>query len=504
MDIGFDASNPLRPEQDAAAAVQHLRENQERLQLIQQAANIGIFEWNLQTGLVVGTKESEELFGLSPGSFAGTETAWEQTLHPDDLPASREKLFASIAQKTALDMQFRVIWPDQSVHWIYAKGRTFYDQQGQPLRILGINVDITERKNSEEKLHITEEKLRLFAESDVIGFVFSDVYGEISHANEAFLRLIGYSKSEFLERKIRWTDITPPEWLPVDQQHINEAQQKGKSSLYEKQYIQRDGSIVDVLIGYLLLGTQRDQAVAFILDITENKRLAREKDAFIEVISHELRTPLTSLKIFAQILHKRFDKSGESQNAQMLAKMSTQIDKLTKLIADLVDVTKIEVGKLALQKTTFDLMSLLREVSEEMQRTTTRHTTRIENGREHIICGDRDRIGQVLTNLVSNAIKYSPHADTILLKVSSEEKQVIVSVQDFGLGIPLDQQDQIFQRFYRVNEKALETISGLGLGLYISAEMIKRHGGRMWFESTPGCGSTFSFSIPLEEEKEST
>lgn len=500
MQMGFDTSNSISLAQETSALIQQLQKDQERLQLIQQAANIGIFEWNIQTGQVVWTKEAEDLYGLPHGSFGGSELAWEDWVHPDDLPVSREKLFASVAQKTNLDMQFRVIWPDQSIHWIYAKGCTFYDQQGLPLRMLGINIDVTELKKSAEKLRITEEKLRLFAESDVIGFIFSDIYGEISYANDAFLRLIGYSRSEFTEKKIRWTDITPPESLLVDQQQISEALRKGRSNLYEKQYIHRDGSKIDVLIGYLLLGEKREQAVAFILDITENKRLARQKDEFVGVISHELRTPVTSLKIFAQTLQRRFDKSGEGQNAEMLAKMGIQIDKLTKLIEDLIDTTKIEVCKLELCKTTFNLMSLLTEISEEMQRTTTQHTIHIEGKVERAILGDKDRIGQVLINLLSNAIKYSPHADTVLVNVSSDEEQVIVNVQDFGMGIPLKQQDQIFQRFYRVNEKALETISGLGLGLYISSEIIKRHGGSIWFASAPGYGSTFSFSIPFGKE----
>jgi signal transduction histidine kinase len=215
------------------------------------------------------------------------------------------------------------------------------------------------------------------------------------------------------------------------------------------------------------------------------------------VVSHELRTPVTSLKVFAQLMQKRFAKSGDVQNADLLLKMSTQIDKLTRLIEGLIDITRIEAGHLQLHATEFDLIALVDEIIEEMQRTTMQHTIVRQGTIEGNIHADRDRIGQVLTNLLSNAIKYSPYTDKILVTVSIDEARVRVSVQDFGPGILLDKQEQLFQRFYRVEEKGLETIPGMGLGLYISAEMIKQHGGQIEFVSTPGQGSTFSFSLPL-------
>jgi PAS domain S-box-containing protein len=498
-----------RPERDDLAHTRQeteelerqLQESRERLQLIEQAANIGIFEWNIQSGVITWTQETEALYGLKPGSFGGDFAAWERCVHPDDLPEARKQVFEAVEKKINLDIQFRVIWPtDGSAHWIYAKGRTFYDKQGKPLRMIGINIDITERKKYEEDLHLTEERLRLFAESDIIGVIFCNVYGDIFYANDAYLQMLGYGRAEFNEKGMRWTDVTPPEWRLRDRREIEDAQHGEGPRLYEKQYIRKDGSRIDVLVGYLLMGERREQAVAFVLDITERKKLERQKDEFIGVVSHELRTPLTSVKVFAQILHKRFTKAGDHQNADLLAKMDTQIDKLTKVIGDLIDVTKMEAGKLELHETEFDLASLTDEIIEEIQRTTARHAIAREGSLEKRVRADRDRIGQVLTNLLSNAIKYSPCADTIVVRISSDGEQAIVQVQDFGVGIPREKQEQIFQRFYRVGGKNLETISGLGLGLYISAEMVRRHGGDIWFESEPGHGATFSFKIPLQRK----
>jgi len=503
MHIGPEKADLARTGKEVEELERQLQASRERLQLIEQAANIGIFEWNIQSGRITWTREAELLYGLEPGSFGGTFAAWEAGVHPDDLPQARAQVLEAVEKQSNLDIQFRVIWPaDGSIHWIYAKGCTFYDERREPLRMVGINIDITERKKYEEDLYFMGQRLRLFAESGAIGVIFSDVYGGISYANDAFLKLIGYTRAEFNEKRIRWTDITPPEMRLHDQLETAEARQKDDPRLYEKQYIRKDGSRVDVLISYLLMGERREQGIAFALDITAHKRLERQKDEFIGVVSHELRTPVTSLKIFAQVLGKRFSNAGDHQNAALLAKMDAQIDKLTRLIADLIDVTRMEAGKLELHETDFDLCLLLDEILEEMQRTTTRHTFLKEGGLEKTVRADRDRIGQVLTNLLSNAIKYSPYADTIIVRTSTDGEQAIVQIQDFGVGIPCEKQQQIFQRFYRVGEKHLDTISGLGLGLYISAEMIRRHGGDIWFESEPGHGSTFSFRIPLQRKEQ--
>lgn len=491
-------ANPTRAKQDVEILCGQLREAYERLQLIQQAANIGIFEWDIQTGIITWTREAEALFGLAPGSFGGDFASWERCVYPEDLPDARRAVLESIDQQTDLDFQFRVVWPNGTIRWLYTRARTFCDSQGKPQRMVGINIDVTERKNSEEQLRLSEEKLRLFAESDVISVLLADSSGNISSANDAFLQLVGYSRAELLEGKIRWTEITPPEWLAQDQQKIAHSQETGEAVIYEKQYIHKDGHRIDVLLGYLMVGELKDQAISFALDITEQKRIARQKDEFLGVVSHELRTPVTSIKVFTQIMEKRFIKSGDAQNAELLGKMGAQIDKLTRLIGDLVDITKLDAGKLQFHLTEFNLASLIDEIIEEIQRTVPHYHIERTYTIAPLVWGDWDRIGQVLINLLSNAMKYSPSADTVRIHVMVEGAQATVGVQDFGLGIAPEQQQQLFQRFYRVEGQNLKTISGLGLGLYISAEIIRRHGGKIWVESVPDEGSTFFFTLPLQ------
>jgi signal transduction histidine kinase len=176
--------------------------------------------------------------------------------------------------------------------------------------------------------------------------------------------------------------------------------------------------------------------------------------------------------------------------------MDTQLDRLTILINDLLDVTRIETEKLQTHPSLFAIDDLVRETVEEMQHTTKTQHIMIKETAQRQVYSDRDRLGQVLTNLLSNAIKYAPQTEKILVSATASEHVVTVSVQDFGMGISQEKQAQIFKRYFRVEGPVQETISGLGLGLYISHEIIKQLEGHMTVESTPGKGSTFFFTIP--------
>ena len=231
-------------------------------------------------------------------------------------------------------------------------------------------------------------------------------------------------------------------------------------------------------------------------DIEERIEIDRRKDEFISIASHELKTPVTSLKAYTQILQTTFDEDKNEKASAMLAKMDKQIDKLTGLIVDLLDVTKINKGEMVFDFEEIDVNELIMEIAEEIQRTTPNHEIKLELNHCKKIKGDRNRIGQVIVNFTSNAIKYSPGKDKIVVSSKCDDNTVSISVKDFGIGIPKSEHDHIFKRFYRVPGKNNYTFPGLGLGLYICSEIIKRHNGNISFESKEGKGSTFYFEIP--------
>ena len=232
-------------------------------------------------------------------------------------------------------------------------------------------------------------------------------------------------------------------------------------------------------------------------DVHDQKELEKQKDNFLGIASHELKTPVTSLKAYAQVLESMFKRSGDFKNADLLGKMNKQVDRLTNLISDLLDVTKINSGRMQFNETAFDFNEMVEEVIEDVQRTSFKHIIHSDLSFKKTIVGDRDRICQVITNLLTNAVKYSPEANEVIIYTGDHQDSVQVSVRDYGIGISAELQDHVFEQFYRVSGEKEHTFPGLGLGLYISSEIVKRLGGRIWVDSVEGKGSTFCFSIPV-------
>ena len=181
--------------------------------------------------------------------------------------------------------------------------------------------------------------------------------------------------------------------------------------------------------------------------------------------------------------------------------MDGQVKRLTNLIGDLLDVTKINSGKLQFNNTLFDFNPMVKELVEELQRTSEKHTLVEHFNEAGMVCGDRERIGQVISNLITNAIKYSPTKDKIIIYTALKNGEITLCVQDYGIGIPEDKLEKVFEQFYRVSGEMQHTYPGMGLGLYISSEIIKREGGRIWVNSNEGQGSTFCVALPLWEEQ---
>lgn len=231
----------------------------------------------------------------------------------------------------------------------------------------------------------------------------------------------------------------------------------------------------------------------------ERRALEHRKDEFISMASHELKTPLTSLQGYTELLQRRFTKLDNQEALSYLAKMATQINQLTKLIADLLDISKIQAGKIAFAEDAVDINTLVHEVAENLQQTSSQHQIIIEGRAQYAIIGDKERLGQVLINLITNAMKYSPRAKKIIVHLTHTHETLTVSVQDFGIGIPKAHQEKVFERFYRASNDKDQTYPGLGIGLYIAHQIIEHHGGKMWVESTEGQGSIISFSLPSQE-----
>ncbi len=222
--------------------------------------------------------------------------------------------------------------------------------------------------------------------------------------------------------------------------------------------------------------------------------LMNKKDEFLDAASHKLKTPLTSLKAYMQMLEK-IEKNAQA--VAFLAKCSYQIRRLEKLIQDLLDVSKINGSSLSYTIKRFNIADALRESVSASQLSSATHEIIIGANPDIFILGDRNRIEQVITNFIANAIKYSPEANRVYVSSVHKGDNVIVSVKDFGIGISSEHLEGLFDRFYRVETTAMR-FEGLGLGLFISSEILRRHNGNFWIESEVGKGSTFFFKLPTE------
>lgn len=346
----------------------------------------------------------------------------------------------------------------------------------------------------------SEARLQRLVDSNIVGIMFWDIDGNITEANDIFLKIVGYTREDLLTGRVNWKEMTPPEYVYLDVKALDEMKANGAvSNPFEKEYIRKDGSRIPILLGGAFLDSSQRDGVCFIIDMSRVKELEQRKDDFISMASHELKTPLTSVIGYADLLQKMLEKENRGKESLYLSKMQTQIMKLSKLVADLLDISKVQGNKIVLTQEIVDVDELVQEVVETIQYITPQHQIIIEGTAQRKIKGDRDRLGQVLINLLTNAIKYSAQAEKVIVRVGQTNEQVVISVQDFGMGIPKQHQEKIFERFYRVYSDKDKKFPGLGIGLYIAHEIIIRHDGKIWVESVEGKGSTFSIALPLTE-----
>ncbi|QQL49499.1 ATP-binding protein [Mucilaginibacter ginkgonis] len=253
-------------------------------------------------------------------------------------------------------------------------------------------------------------------------------------------------------------------------------------------------------VGRVFYNADRDSRWFYgvIQDITEQKKDEQRKNDFIGMVSHELKTPLTSLNAYLQMLEMRARDKGDEKTLTALVKSVKQIKKMTNMINGFLNVSRLESGKIHMDKQEFDIADLIFEAEDETIATVSSHNIIFAPVEKTIVYADKDKIGQVINNFISNAVKYSPPLSTINVACITENGFAVVSVKDQGMGIAKADQEKLFERYYRVEGTHMTTISGFGIGLYLCAEIIHRHDGKIWVDSDQGEGATFYFSIPLK------
>jgi len=351
-------------------------------------------------------------------------------------------------------------------------------------------------QQSRHAAEIAEARYRGIFESAADAMLIIGSDGRYLAANPAAERLYGYSQAEL--RTMTAGSLAAhhdPAWGSAQFAAVQrDGFWRGESEVRRK-----DGSIlvVEGVASMVTIGSAdtHDQIyISATRDISERRRLERMQHEFISMVTHELKIPLTSIRGYAQLMQRH-----GTYNVRGIAAIVDQSHRLDRLIADLLDSARLEAGRLDIQREPVDLIAVARETAESAHALTDRHTVRVE-AVEATLVGHLDdgRTRQIVENLLSNAVKYSPGGGDIVIRVQRDtEDSALVSVRDHGLGIAAQDVPSLFSRFARLDSAVSSNVPGIGLGLYITKSLIEAQGGRIWVESAPGVGSTFSFSLPL-------
>jgi len=441
---------------------------------------------------------SYDYFHASPEDLLGQ--GWRQFLHPDDYERAWTLRQHSLVTGNPYEIEYRLRnGKSGEYRWFLSRATPVRDETGQIVKWFGTSTDIDEQKRTEEALRQSQERIRALINSNIIGITSSEEdEGIIVEANEAFLRMSGYTHEEVHNRELNRARLTSPGDMHLFDYALQELAVRGQHTPIEVDMVCKDGSCLPVLIGGILFQDHPRLIVSFVLDNSARKELERRKDDFLSMASHELKTPLTSLKLQTQLLGKHLARQGISSAAPALTRMETKVKQLERLIGELLDVSKIQEGRLEFLQETINLDELLQDVVETMQQMSEAHTIVVHGAAPGPLIGDKNQLAQVFINLISNAIKYAPDAPLIEIEVGGCLEAVTVKVRDHGIGIPKEQHEKIFERFYRAFDPSQRAVPGLGMGLHIAAKIIEHMGGTITVESEIGHGSTFEVKLPLE------
>ncbi len=493
----------------------------EKLQLSVEAGQVAIWIWDLETNELDWNDQAYKVFGVDKKNFEPTFENFATMIHPEDIIIVREATEKSIKTGDTFDIEFRFIWPDGEVRNLSGRGDVVFDEKGNPEKMIGINLDITERVKLYEQLKSQERQLRSFVQQAPVAVaMFDNEMRYITASNEWFKHnkieqknIVGQSHYEVIpevrERK---------DWLEIHKRVL-----KGEEiSRAKDQFATKDGekiwlnwkaipwySVEGEIGGMIMYVSDISKDVEYTSqlenEVSERTLQVREKakelketneelESFSYTISHDLRAPLRSINGFSDILLEEYAGQLDDEGKRLMNIVKQSAVTMGNLIDDILDFSRL--GRKSLQKTDIDMNMLVESIcAEEVgnygEEKCNVNITELPNAK-----GDISLIKQVVTNLVSNAFKYSSHNELIKIDIDSykKDKKNVYSFRDNGTGFKMEYHDKMFGVFQRLH--STKEFEGTGVGLAIVKRIINKHGGDVWAESEPGKGSTFFFSLP--------
>ncbi|NEQ43548.1 MAG: PAS domain S-box protein [Leptolyngbya sp. SIOISBB] len=501
---------------DRKASEVELQRLSDRLELALASAEIGIWEWNFQTEELSWDDRMLAIYGVRRETFRGTFQDWADRVHPDDFAQASLDLSDS---NDHFVNEFRIIRPDGAIRHIFSAALRQRDEEGQPTRVVGVNLDISDRKAAIEQMRASEQRYASLTAAAPVGIFRTDAMGNGTYLSDTWCAIAGLTQEEALGEG--WKEALHPDDRDKVAAEWDQSLQDHRPARIECRFQRPDGTIIWVYAQSVAEYNAAGEiigCVGTITDITAQKaaeaqleqtnvellRATRLKDEFLANMSHEIRTPMNAILGMTELT---LGTTLTIQQRNYLNKIKTSAGLLLHIINDILDFSKIEAGKLTLETTAFSLDAVLSNLhsvnSLEAQRKGVEFTFEIDADTPRQLVGDPLRLGQVLLNLVSNAIKFTEQGSVVIriraVTATAEECTLHFSVTDTGLGISPQQKARLFQAFSQGDTSTTRRFGGTGLGLIISQRLVQLMQGEIGMESTHGQGSTFWFTAVFQK-----
>lgn len=500
---------------------EELKQMNERFSLATRAAHLGVWDWDLQKNELVWDDRMYELYGVKREAFAGAYEAWLQGVHPDDRAFSDEISRQARRGERPYDTEFRVVWPNNSIHYLKAYGQIVRGENGQAIRMTGINYDITERKQMVEALAAQEREFRTLAENSPDNIIRYDVNYRAIYVNPTLEKTLGSPVSEIL-------GTTPIEAALIDEPEKYQAKianvfktgiddeldivlpDRGEGVRYHNIRFVAERGADGAVTGVQAIGrdvTERKQAEEEIQKMNQEleKRVIertsqleaanKELEAFAYSVSHDLRAPLRHIDGFLELLQKRATGALDERSQHYMDTISDAAKRMGSLIDDLLAFSRM--GRCEMAQQPVELSVLVQEVIQEYELETQDRLIQWRIADLPTVTGDLAMLRAVFANLIANALKFTRQRQPAKIEIGCLPKQnaeTIIFIRDNGAGFDMAYADKlfgVFQRLHRVDE-----FEGSGIGLANVRRIINRHGGRTWAEGQVDQGAAFYFSLP--------
>jgi PAS domain S-box-containing protein len=494
-----------------------LREREERLRLAQRAARIGTFDWHVPSGRITWTEEEERLFGIQPGTFGGTIDAWAAFVLPEDLPRIQTAMAEAMARREReMDFAFRIRRPDGEVRSIEGSAEFLYGEDGTPLRMVGVNVDVTERVRAEEERRRSETLLREMERIAHIGSWEWDLETGALWWSEELYPVYGVDPDSGPLTFERFANLVHPGDREMVRRVVTEALREGETFAFDHRIIRPDGTVRSLHGRGRVLRDESGRPVRMVgsgQDITERKQVEealrrardeaeaanRAKSDFLAVMSHELRTPLNAIGGYAELVELGVRGPVNEAQRQDLHRIQQSQRHLLRLINEVLSYARMEAGAVTYEVADVSVAERVGAAEAMVLPQASARGITLEKcvcPPELVGRADAERLQQILLNLLSNAVKFTPSGGRIGIRVEPAGSDIAIRVWDTGVGIAPEKLQTVFEPFVQVGRGLNNPMDGVGLGLAISRDLARGMGGDLRAESTVGAGSVFTLLVP--------